>query len=80
MIFFIGKEDAIPDEFINVQQMGRCVPLMDYKRNFVHQTRNKFFRIDSMDGGNCLRFLNLCERITNKSSVLRCSFAAKLRL
>jgi hypothetical protein len=44
MIFFIGKEDAIPDEFINVQQMGRCVPLMDYKRNFVHQTRNRFFR------------------------------------
>jgi hypothetical protein len=24
--------------------MGRCLPLMDYKRNFVHQTRNKFFR------------------------------------
>ena len=43
--------------------MSSCVRLMDYKRNFSTKREISF----SIDEGNCLLFLNFCERITNKS-------------
>ena len=43
---------------------GKCVPLMEYKRNPVHQQEISLSRLDE---GNRRRFLKFCKRIIYKA-------------
>jgi hypothetical protein len=63
-----------PTNLLTYSNWGRCVPLVDYKGNLVHQTRMSFFVRFLMSEGNCSRFQNSCEQITNIAVAFDCAW------